>query len=69
MITRVKRNDNRPIMDRHGNMWLRAEESAVAEIARSRARIRQLETAIRIFRKKVESGEPWPGNGIAGQDG
>lgn len=42
--------------------WKRAITDAEAEIARARGRIYKLRESIRIFKKKLEAGEPWPGS-------
>ena len=40
--------------------WKTAMDDAQAEIERAKGRIRRLREAIRIFRKNMEAGEPWP---------
>jgi hypothetical protein len=55
---KVKKNDN--ARDNKIELWLRAAQSAKQEIARSKARIRQLEDSVRVFEQNYSSGEPWP---------
>ena len=47
--------------------WERAIQDCKSEIFRSKTRIRQLQRSIRVFKNKIEIGEPWPGKKTATQ--
>ena len=42
--------------------WSQTIETARLKIERHKRRIRALRKAIKIFEKKIEIGEPWPGS-------
>jgi hypothetical protein len=52
-------NDNNS--DNHVRHWESAIYESIREIRRAKARISELEKSIKIFRRKISSREPWPG--------
>jgi hypothetical protein len=57
MITYTQSSTN---LHSNQNMWNRAITDAEREIDGAQRRIRRLRECIRILRKKMRNGEPWP---------
>ena len=46
--------------------WAQAIKDAKLQIKEHQVRIRSLQRVIRVFKKSIETGEPWPGESKAG---
>ncbi len=60
----VNRKDK--FYDKNLNGWESAIYEANRQIREAKNRINSLEKSVNVFRRKIESGEPWPGSEKAG---
>lgn len=48
-------------IDKKVSGWELARRAALRDIAQGQEHIRKLRQSVAIFERKIESGEPWPG--------
>jgi hypothetical protein len=60
-MNKNKSNKIIKILDKQVKGWRKALGEAQAQMSQSKMRTRQLKEAVRLIEKKIENGEPWPG--------